>query len=87
MSKWTFFNHQVRHGFVANCDMGLTTNCYITRYNEIQLRGPGECNRQTKRADYGLSSHENKCESREIILFCVDTYISGKPWKTINVII
>ena len=67
--------------------MGLTTNCYITRYNEIQLRGPGECNRQTKRADYGLSSHENKCESREIILFCVDTYISGKPWKTINVII
>ena len=65
----------------------ITTNCYSTGYNEIQLRGPGECNRRTKTADYGLSSHENKCESREIILSCVDTYISGKPCKNINVII
>ena len=42
----------------------FTTNCNSTRYNKIQLRGPGECNRRTKMADYRLSSHENKCESR-----------------------
>ena len=40
-----------------------------------------------KGGNNGLSSHENQCELREIILSCVDTYISGKPWKNINVII